>query len=80
MFAEDEARLLIAAAQHPAQLAALVDRRVSGLPLEHVVGWAEFNGLRISVDPGVFVPRRRTGFLVAEAAALISASAVIFST
>ena len=75
MFAEDEARLLIAAAQHPAQLAALVDRRVSGLPLEHVVGWAEFNGLRISVDPGVFVPRRRTGFLVAEAAALISASA-----
>ncbi|MGH3670769.1 MAG: putative protein N(5)-glutamine methyltransferase [Pseudonocardiaceae bacterium] len=70
VFAEDEARLLISAAQTPAELAAMVDRRVSGLPLEHVVGWAEFCGLRIAVDPGVFVPRRRTEFLVHQAAAL----------
>ena len=34
----------------------MVDRRVAGEPLEHVVGWAEFCGLRIAVDPGVFVP------------------------
>jgi release factor glutamine methyltransferase len=70
VFAEDEARLLISAAQTPADLAAMVDRRAAGLPLEHVLGWAEFCGLRIAVDPGVFVPRRRTEFLVGQAAAL----------
>lgn len=48
----------------------MVDRRVAGLPLEHVLGWAEFSGLRIAVDAGVFVPRRRTEFLVDQAAAL----------
>jgi release factor glutamine methyltransferase len=70
VFAEDEARLLVSAAQTPADLAAMVDRRAAGLPLEHVLGWAEFCGLRIAVDPGVFVPRRRTEFLVHQAAAL----------
>jgi release factor glutamine methyltransferase len=70
VFAEDEARLLIAAARTPADLAGLVDRRAAGLPLEQVLGWAEFCGLRIAVDPGVFIPRRRTEFLVRRAAAL----------
>jgi release factor glutamine methyltransferase len=70
VFAEDEARLLISAARTPAELAAMVDRRVAGLPLEHVIGWAEFCGLRIAVDPGVFIPRRRTEFLVRQAIAL----------
>jgi release factor glutamine methyltransferase len=70
VFAEDEAQLLISAARTPADLAAMVDRRAAGLPLEHVLGWAEFCGLRIAVDPGVFVPRRRTEFLVGQAAAL----------
>ncbi|HEX5268839.1 MAG TPA: putative protein N(5)-glutamine methyltransferase [Gemmataceae bacterium] len=70
VFAEDEARLLISAAQTPAGLAAMVDRRAAGQPLEHVLGWAEFCGLRIAVDPGVFIPRRRTEFLVRRAAAL----------
>jgi len=70
VFAEDEARLLISAARTPADLAAMVDRRAAGVPLEHILGWAEFCGLRIAVDPGVFVPRRRTEFLVRQAAAL----------
>ena len=70
VFAEDEARLLISAAPRPAELAAMVDRRAAGLPIEHVLGWAEFCGLRIAVDPGVFVPRRRTEFLVRRAASL----------
>jgi release factor glutamine methyltransferase len=48
----------------------MVERRAAGLPLEHVLGWAEFCGLRIAVDPGVFVPRRRTEFLVDQAVAL----------
>ncbi len=48
----------------------MVERRVSGLPLEQVVGWAEFRGLRIFVEPGVFVPRRRSEFLVETAVSL----------
>lgn len=70
VFAEDEARLLVATADTPTDLADLVDRRVAGLPLEHVLGWAEFGGLRIAVDPDVFVPRRRTEFMVGQAVAL----------
>ena len=70
VFAEDEAELLVAAAPTAAELDQMVDRRVAGLPLEHILGWAEFCGLRIAVDPGVFVPRRRTEFLVREAITL----------
>jgi release factor glutamine methyltransferase len=70
VFAEDEARLLASAARTPADLDAMVDQRVAGAPLEHVIGWAEFCGLRIAVAPGVFVPRRRTEFLVGQAAGL----------
>jgi release factor glutamine methyltransferase len=70
VFAEDEARLIVSAARTPGDAAALAQRRASGLPLEHVIGWAEFCGLRIAVDPGVFVPRRRTEFLVRRAVAL----------
>jgi release factor glutamine methyltransferase len=75
VFAEDEARLLSGTARTPADLAAMVDRRVSGLPLEHVLGWAEFCGLRIAVSDGVFVPRRRSEFLVRQAIAVAGASA-----
>ena len=71
VYAEEEARLLAAAAGSADELAAMVRRRAAGQPLEHVAGWAEFCGLRIVVSPGVFVPRRRTEFLVAEAAALL---------
>jgi release factor glutamine methyltransferase len=70
VFAEDEARLLVAEAATPSALALMVDRRAAGVPLEHVLGWAEFGGLRISVDAGVFVPRRRTEFLLGQAIAL----------
>ncbi|MEU0526308.1 putative protein N(5)-glutamine methyltransferase [Streptomyces niveus] len=75
VFAEDEARLLVSAADSPAALTEMVSRRTAGLPLEHVIGWAEFYGLRIAVDAGVFVPRRRTEFLVRQAAALIHQTA-----
>jgi release factor glutamine methyltransferase len=70
VFAEDEARLLLEAAADDADLATLVARRVEGEPLEHILGWVEFCGLRIAVEPGVFVPRRRTEYLVATAAGL----------
>ena len=72
VFAEDEAQLLMSAAATLTDLSAMVDRRAAGEPLEHVLGWAEFCGLRIAVDPGVFVPRRRTEFLVGQAITLAS--------
>src|SRR5579875_2527777 len=75
VFAEDEAALLRAAAGG-AGLQRLVARRVAGEPLEQVLGWASFRGLRIAVAPGVFVPRRRTEFLVEVAVGLRPALAV----
>ncbi|MGW2558376.1 putative protein N(5)-glutamine methyltransferase [Streptomyces sp. NPDC001514] len=77
VFAEDEAALLVSTARTPAELAAMVERRVDGHPLEHVLGWAEFCGLRIAVDPGVFVPRRRTEFLVRQAVAARPGAGVV---
>lgn len=73
VFAEDEARLLADAAASAAELEAMIGRRITGLPLEHILGWAEFCGLRIGVATGVFVPRRRTEFLVRQAELLLRA-------
>jgi release factor glutamine methyltransferase len=77
VFAEDEARLLLTEAGSPGELDVLVARRAAGEPLEHVLGWAEFSGLRIAVCSGVFVPRRRTERLVEEAVALARPGAVV---
>lgn len=77
VFAEDEARLLVDAARSPRELDVLVQRRVAGEPLEHLLGWAEFCGLRIAVAPGVFVPRRRTELLVRLAASLLRPGDVV---
>jgi release factor glutamine methyltransferase len=70
VFAEDEAALLIEAADSPASLDAMVRRRIRGQPLEHLLGWVSFAGLSIGVRPGVFVPRRRTELLVDRAVTL----------
>lgn len=72
VFAEAEAELLLADAAAPEDVAENVRRRVSGTPLEQVLGWAGFAGRRILVEPGVFVPRRRTELLVGEALRLLS--------
>ncbi|TCZ81305.1 putative protein N(5)-glutamine methyltransferase [Paenibacillus albiflavus] len=77
VFAEDEARLLISTAQTQEDLVAMVNRRIAGFPLEHIIGWTEFCGLRIAVDSGVFVPRPRTEFLVRQAIALARTGAVV---
>jgi release factor glutamine methyltransferase len=75
--AEAEADLLLAAAGTPAELGGLLARRVGGEPLEQVLGWAEFCGLRIAVASGVFVPRRRTEALVAQAVARTRPGSVV---
>jgi release factor glutamine methyltransferase len=77
VFAEDEAALIAKTARDETEAAVMVDRRIAGLPLEHVLGWASFRGLRIAVDPGVFIPRRRTEFLVEEALRVTAPGAVV---
>jgi len=76
VFAEEEAGLITAAARTPAEREELILRRVSGLPLEQVLGWADFCGLRIALRPGVFVPRRRTALLAREGSRLAAPGAV----
>lgn len=77
VFAEDEASLLVDAARDGEHLAALVRQRCAGVPLQHLVGWAVFCGRRISVEPGVFVPRQRTEFLARLAARLARPGAIV---
>lgn len=74
VFAQEEARLLIGASRTLGELNEKVDSRVDGLPLEHILEWTEFCGLRIVVEPGVFIPRRRTEFLVQQAISLAESS------
>lgn len=77
VFAEDEARVLLESASSAAELEAMTARRVAGEPLEYVVGWAEFCGLRVGLAPGVFIPRARTEFLVEVAVGLTSPGAQV---
>ncbi|MFC8731598.1 putative protein N(5)-glutamine methyltransferase [Luteimicrobium sp. NPDC057192] len=74
VFAEDEAAVLRESAADHAALERLAARRVAGEPLEQVVGWVDFDGLRLAVAPGVFVPRQRTVVLAREAARLAAAA------
>ena len=55
------------------RLEVLLARRVAGEPLEQVLGWAAFDGLRVRVTPGVFVPRRRTEAMARRAVELAGA-------
>lgn len=77
VFAEDEAEVLLETTRDPARLDELVSLRCSGVPLEHVVGWTRFAGLRLAVHPGVFVPRRRSEALVRETVAVTPHGATV---
>jgi release factor glutamine methyltransferase len=70
VFAEEEADLLIGSAATGRDLHRLIERRVAGAPLEQVLGWVEFCGMRLAVADRVFVPRRRSQFLADRAARL----------
>jgi release factor glutamine methyltransferase len=63
VFAEDEAALLDGRED-------LIERRIAGERLEHVLGWVDFAGVRLAIEPGVFIPRPPTAELAIEAASL----------
>ena len=68
---EREAAALLRQFVEPDPLEAAVRRREAGEPLEHVLGSAELAGVRVAVAPPVFVPRRRTEWLVGHAVELV---------
>lgn len=70
--------LLEDAAASNAELERLVRQRADeGLPLEQVLGWAAFCGLRVPLRTGVFVPRRRTELLARESVAVTEDGATV---
>jgi release factor glutamine methyltransferase len=69
VYAEDEAAAVWSTFDEAGARAAAVAARVSGQPLEQVVGWAEFGPVRVSLAPGVFVPRRRAEAILEPAVA-----------
>lgn len=77
VFAEDEAALILAEATTAEAAQRMVSDRVAGVPLEQILGWAEFDALRIVVAPGVFVPRRRSSLLVRLAVAHVRSDSVV---
>lgn len=58
-----------------AEYEALVARRASREPLQHITGSAPFYRIELAVGPGVFVPRPETELLVEEALKVLSARA-----
>ena len=49
-----------------------VDRLAAGEPIQYILGYADFCGLRLRVAPGVLIPRPETEMLVAAASAVLS--------
>lgn len=75
--AEDEAAALAGAAGgEPARLDTLVARRLTGEPLAWIVGHTVFAGHRVTVTPGVYVPRPHTEAVAARAVDRLPADGV----
>ena len=68
--------LLEAAAEGAGTIEELLERRILGEPLAWIVGSIRFCGIRIRVDPGVFVPRPQTEALARRAIELLPADGV----
>ena len=50
----------------------LLKRRSKREPLQYIIGYTDFHGLRIKVAKGVLIPRPETELLVEEAVKIIS--------
>jgi len=77
VFAEDEAAALCEAFVEPVAREAALARRVAGEPLELVLGWADFAGVRVLLERGVFIPRQRTAYVVELAALRLCPGSVV---
>lgn len=72
-----EADALLAAVDEGAgSIDDLVARRLEGEPLAWITGWVTFCGLRVRIDPDVFVPRPPTEVLARRAVELLPADGI----
>ncbi len=69
--------MLLSEAKTQSELTKMIEQRSSGVPLEQILGWAEFRGLRVGIEPEVFVPRFKTEFLVEQAITLCNPDSVV---
>jgi len=60
-------------AEAAARFSSMVERCVDGEPVQHVLGFTVFRGLRVEVSPAVMVPRPETEEVVGTALAVIDA-------
>ncbi len=66
-------RVLSAAMQQ--QLSQLVHVRITErVPLQYLLGWVEFYGLRLRITPAALIPRPETEFMIAQLVAAVRAS------
>ena len=68
--------LLRASSEGVGPIGELIARRLRGEPLAWITGSVRFCGIRIRVDPGVFVPRPHTEALARRAASLLPAEGI----
>ena len=68
--------LLEASSEGAGPIDELLDRRLRGEPVAWITGSVSFCGIRIHVDPGVFVPRPHTQALARRAVALLPADGI----
>jgi release factor glutamine methyltransferase len=68
--------LLEASSEGIGAIEELIDRRLRGEPLAWVTGWVRFCGVRVHVDPGVFVPRPHTQALARRAVTLLPSDGI----
>jgi release factor glutamine methyltransferase len=73
---EESAELLARAAGDAALLDSLVERRLTGEPLAWITGAVEFCGVRVRLEPGVYVPRWHTELIAGRAVERLPADGV----
>jgi release factor glutamine methyltransferase len=74
--AEEADALFKASSEGVGRIEELVDRRLHGEPLAWITGSVLFCGVRILVDPGMFVPRPHTEAMAARAVSLLPAGGI----
>ena len=75
--ADEEARELVARAAGDGELLdSLVARRLTGEPLDWIIGKVAFCGVEIRVDPGVYVPRWQSEPLARRAVECLPATGI----